>query len=159
MKVFSALLTAALCASSAVAASWTFSDASVSVQSKGTGVGGARKERSVLICLISSRWLTCFQFSTWQGTLKSHWPWPKWQSQNRPYDTRGRVCQKAKSSILVTQRQHIWSRPVLSIERQRVREGQTWFGMRIGETTKTSSNDCGRHKRTFHHSFCGTMLK
>lgn len=48
MRVLSSLLTLALFAFSTptvLGASWTFTDATVSVQSKGSGVGGARKER------------------------------------------------------------------------------------------------------------------
>lgn len=48
MKVLQSLLTAgvfALSVTQALAASWTFTDATVSVQSKGTGVGGTRKDK------------------------------------------------------------------------------------------------------------------
>ncbi|KAJ9655008.1 hypothetical protein H2198_006053 [Neophaeococcomyces mojaviensis] len=47
MRLFHSLLQAsiiALSATPALAASWTFTDATVSVQSKGTGVGGSQKE-------------------------------------------------------------------------------------------------------------------
>ncbi|KAK5943017.1 hypothetical protein PMZ80_004022 [Knufia obscura] len=47
MRILSGLLSAsvfALSATHALAASWTFTDATVSVQGKGTGVGGARKD-------------------------------------------------------------------------------------------------------------------
>lgn len=48
MRLFNNLLTVgilALSATQAIAASWTFTDATVSVQSKGTGVGGTRKDK------------------------------------------------------------------------------------------------------------------
>jgi oligosaccharyltransferase complex subunit delta (ribophorin II) len=48
MRVLKSLLSAsiiALSATNAFAASWTFADATVSVQSKGTGVGGGRKDK------------------------------------------------------------------------------------------------------------------
>lgn len=48
MRILSGLLSAsvfALSATHALAASWTFTDATVSVQGKGTGVGGARKDK------------------------------------------------------------------------------------------------------------------
>lgn len=48
MRVLHSFLTAgilALSATQALAASWTFTDATVSVQSKGTGVGGTRKDK------------------------------------------------------------------------------------------------------------------
>lgn len=48
MRVLNNLLTVgilALSATQAIAASWTFTDATVSVQSKGTGVGGTRKDK------------------------------------------------------------------------------------------------------------------
>ena len=43
-----------LAASSAYAASWSFDDASVSIQSKKAGVGGSVKEKYVSILLLSS---------------------------------------------------------------------------------------------------------
>lgn len=48
MRVLHSFLTAgvlALSATQVFAASWTFADATVSVQSKGTGVGGTRKDK------------------------------------------------------------------------------------------------------------------
>lgn len=48
MRVLHGFLTAsilAISATQAFAASWTFADATVSVQSKGTGVGGTRKDK------------------------------------------------------------------------------------------------------------------
>jgi len=48
MRLFKGLLGVSILAVSvtnSLAASWTFADASVSVQSKGTGVGGGRKDR------------------------------------------------------------------------------------------------------------------
>lgn len=48
MKVLHNFLTAgvlALSVAQALAASWTFTDATVSVQSKGAGAGGTRKDK------------------------------------------------------------------------------------------------------------------
>ena len=48
MRLLKSLLGVSILAVSvtnSLAASWTFADASVSVQSKGTGVGGGRKDR------------------------------------------------------------------------------------------------------------------
>ena len=60
MRLAKSLLAAGLLALSAtktLAATWTFTEGSVSVQSKGTGVGGARKEtyedntsQGILVC-------------------------------------------------------------------------------------------------------------
>lgn len=40
-------------ASHTLAASWTFTDGTISVQSKGTGVGGSRKEKSAQILVLA----------------------------------------------------------------------------------------------------------
>jgi len=76
MKLLHSLLQAsifALSATKVLAAGWTFTDGTVSVQSKGTGVGGSQKDRfASQFSLASSTEANKLKFDSWQADIESH---------------------------------------------------------------------------------------
>lgn len=78
MRLFHSLLQAsiiALSATPALAASWTFTDATVSVQSKGTGVGGSQKERYAARPTLTISLTDEQQFESRKATSKGYYSW------------------------------------------------------------------------------------
>lgn len=107
MKLFHGLLQAsifALSATKVLAAGWTFTDGTVSVQSRGTGVGGSQKDRFATQSSLASTKADGLKFDPGKADIESHYLWTKRQSQDHPHNTRRKVGQAATSGLLAIER-------------------------------------------------------